>query len=441
MKIYKYPAEKEGLNRKLARRKKLYDRSLIQSVTDIFHQVAETGDNAILRLTEKFDQVRLSALAVSREYMEECLTKIPNELVQAINHARENIEEVNRYLLPESLKTVEIREGTVIGEKTTPLDSVGLWVPARKGPLISTALMLVGAAKVAGVKRIVVGMAPNANGAADPATVAASVMAGATDIVVGNGVGIIAGFSMGTETVPEVDGIFGPGPGGIAAAMSVAFSYGKKTVLGIGPTDSAIICDETADAEILAFDMVNEGEHGPDSSSILATTSEKVAEEVCRFLEDFIKEGPERGEILQTVFSEEGLGAVIHCATLEDAVQVINEYAPEHMIIKCSKNNEETVLNGIRNAGEILIGDYAPFTAGNYAIGITAVLPTNGYAKSVSGVTSKDMVKTSTIGMLNKDALHRLLPTIQEIGKWEGMPSHVLAVEKRFARKGTTIGC
>ena len=432
MRIYRYPEEKELLNQKLSRRKKLYDRSLIQSVTDIFNQVAESGDEAILHLTEKFDHVQLDTLRMSEEYIRKCVGQIPDELLRAIHHARRNIEEVNRYLLPEGMKTVKIREGTVIGEKTTPLASVGLWVPARKGPLISTALMLVGAAKVAGVKRIVVGMAPNVRGKADPATVAASIIAGATDIVVGNGVGVIAGFSMGTETIPEVDGIFGPGPGGIAAAMSVAFSYGKKTVLGIGPTDSAIICDETADPEILAYDMINEGEHGPDSSSILATTSMEVAEGVCRHLEAFIKKGPERGSILQTVFSEEGLGAVIHCESLEDAMDVINEYAPEHMIIKCKKNNEEAVLSGIRNAGEILVGDYAPFTAGNYAIGITAVLPTNGYAKSVSGVTSKDMVKTSTIGILDREALYRLLPTIREIGKWEGLPSHVLAVEKRF---------
>jgi histidinol dehydrogenase len=432
MKVYTYPEEKELLVKKLERRKQLYDRSLIQTVADIFNQVAKSGDKAILDLTKKFDNTSLNALLLTEEYIQKCLTQIPDELVNAINHARKNIEEVNQYLLPEPIKTVEIREGTVIGEKTTPLDSVGLWVPARKGPLISTALMLVGAAKTAGVNRIVVGMAPNADGKADPATVAASIIAGATDIVVGNGVGIIAGFSMGTETIPEVDGIFGPGPGGIAAAMSVAFSYGKKTVLGIGPTDSAIICDETADPEILTYDMINEGEHGPDSSSILATTSMEVAKEVCRFLEDFIKEGPERGHILKTVFSEDGLGAVIHCKSLEDAMVVINDYAPEHMIIKCNKNNEERVLKGIRNAGEILVGDYAPFTAGNYAIGITAVLPTNGYAKSVSGITSKDMVKTSTIGKLDKKALHRLLPTIREIGKWEGLPSHVLAVEKRF---------
>ena len=251
----------------------------------------------------------------------------------------------------------------------------------------------------------------------------------------GNGVGIIAGFAMGTDSVPEVDGIFGPGPGGIAAAMSVAFSYGKKTVLGIGPTDSAIICDETADPELLAYDLINEGEHGPDSSSVLITTSDETANRILTILPDVIEGIPEkRKENLNTVFSDNGLGAVIRCATIEDGIDFINDYAPEHMIIKCDENNREKVLRDIRNAGEILIGDWAPFTAGNYAIGITAVLPTNGYARNVSGITAKDMVKISTIAELNRAALEKLRPAIREIGKHEGLPAHALAVEKRFEK-------
>ncbi len=436
MKIYQYPEQWESLKHKLDCRKRLYDRSLISSINDIFLQVAETGDQAIFDLTEKFDNTSLKSIRLEKEYIRQCAAQIPETLSQAIHHARRNIEQVNEYLLSVRYHTTEIRKGTLVGEKITPLDSVGLWVPARKGPLISTALMLVGAAKTAGVKRIVVGMAPNTQGVADPATVAASAMAGATDIVVGNGVGIIAGFSMGTDAVPEVDGIFGPGPGGIAAAMSIAFSYGKKTVLGIGPTDSAIICDETANPEIMAYDLLNEAEHGPDSSSILVTTSPDIAEMTRRSLSALIDD-PEvkRKDIIRKVFSEEGLGAIIHCRTMEEVIEVVNDYAPEHMIVKCHQENEKMVLDKIRNAGEILLGEYAPFTAGNYCIGITAVLPTSGYAKNVSGITAKDMVKTSTIARLDKQALQELLPTIQELGRWEGLPSHVAAVERRFMEK------
>jgi len=247
MRIFIYPKESDQLHEKLSQRGKLYDRSLITSISEIFSQVAESGDEAIYRLTREFDNAQLKGLALDRSYIQGCQDGLSPDLLKAILHAKTNIEEVNQHLLTKGTHTAEIRNGTIIGEKVIPLESVGLWVPARKGPLISTALMLVGAAKVAGVKKIVVGMAPNMDGKADPATVAASAIAGATDVVVGNGVGIIAGFAMGTESIPAVDGIFGPGPGGIAAAMSIAFSYGKKTVLGIGPTDSAVICDDTAD--------------------------------------------------------------------------------------------------------------------------------------------------------------------------------------------------
>jgi histidinol dehydrogenase len=176
--------------------------------------------------------------------------KMPNDLAPKISRAVEkainNIREVNQALMPPAFWQKEIRPGTIIGEKISPLDSVGLYIPARKGPLISTALMLVISAKVAGVKNIVVAMPPQADGKANPSTVAAASIAGAHRVVIGNGVALLAGMTFGTESIPEVAGMFGPGPAGIAAAMSVAFSYGKKAVVGIGPTDCAIIADESA---------------------------------------------------------------------------------------------------------------------------------------------------------------------------------------------------
>jgi histidinol dehydrogenase len=194
------------------------------------------------------DKVTVDKIRVDEEYIKQCVNGLSSELRNAIEKAIKNIAEVNEAIKPEEFWTKEIRPGTIIGEKCTPLSSVGLWVPARKGPLVSTALMLTVAAKVAGVKRIIVGMSPKPDGKGDPATIAAAKLAGADEFVVGNGVGIIAGYSIGTNSIPEVDGIFGPGPNAIAAAMSVAFSYGKRTVVGIGPTEGAIIADDSADA-------------------------------------------------------------------------------------------------------------------------------------------------------------------------------------------------
>lgn len=424
--------DKTVINEIFKKRSNLYSRDLIKNISNIFTQVEVDGDKAIYSLTKKFDSVDLKSIELSKEFLNKASDSISRELRKGVEVADKNIVEVNRKLLEGANFTTEIRPGTIIGEKISPLESVGLWVPAKKGTLISTALMLIGAAKAAGVKNIYIGIAPTETGDVDKATIAACMIAGAHRVFVGNGPAILAGFTVGTETIPEVDGIFGPGPGGIAAAMTVAFSYGKRAVLGIGPTDSGIICDDSADPKILAYDLINEAEHGPDSSSILVTPSKEIAEKTYIELKLLIESFPDakRRDNLTNVFSNKGLGAIILTNDIDEAITCMNQYAPEHVLVKVK--NEDYVIDRIVNAGEILIGDYTPFTAGNYCIGITAVLPTNGYAKNISGITSKDMVKISTIGKLNRDALEELLPSIQAIGKYEDLPGHVFAVEKRF---------
>jgi histidinol dehydrogenase len=228
---------------------------------------------AVRDATLMFDRIRVEDIRVDESYAERCLNDLTCRFRNAVMKAINNIREVNEALMPKAYWQKEIRPGTIIGEKNTPLDSVGLYIPARKGPLISTALMLVTSAKVAGVKNIVVAMPPQEDGRANPSTVAAAKMAGAHRIVIGNGVALLAGMTFGTESIPEVTGMFGPGPAGIAAAMSVAFSYGKKTVVGIGPTDCAVIADDSADPSWIAKNLMCEAEHGPDSSVLLATNS------------------------------------------------------------------------------------------------------------------------------------------------------------------------
>ncbi|WNQ13372.1 histidinol dehydrogenase [Paenibacillus aurantius] len=275
--VYQIPKQKELLTERYKTHKTLLNRDVLNGVLSIFDEVAIKGDEAIRSLTKKFDEVDLEGLILSDDYVEGCLSSLTPSLRSAIEQAIGNdVQTANLAMLPKTWEK-EIRPGTVIGEKVVPLDSVGIWIPARKGPLISTAIMLVAAAKTAGVGRIMVGMPPLANGLGDQGTVAAAKLAGADQFVIGNGVGIIAGFAQGTNSIPNVDGIYGPGPGGIAAAMSVAMTYGKKSVLGIGPTECVILADETADPLKIAYDLINEGEHGPDSSSILVTTSAILA--------------------------------------------------------------------------------------------------------------------------------------------------------------------
>lgn len=430
--IHKIPEQQEALQNRFQKHKTLFNRDLMNDIMVIFNEVCSNGDNAVKQFTQKYDEVELNDILLSNEYVKQCVESLTPSLRAAIEQAISNVREVNLAMLPTSWEQ-EIRPGTVIGEKVTPLDSVGLWIPARKGPLVSTAIMLVAAAKAAGVKRIVVGMPPLKDSYGDPGTIAAASLAGADQFVVGNGVSIIAGFAQGTSSIPEVDGIFGPGPGGIAAAMGIAMTYGKKSVLGIGPTECVIFADETADPRNLAYDLINEAEHGPDSSSILVTTSPSIAEKVESALWTCIDElDGVRKEYLKNVFGTVGKGAIVIASTLDNAIEFIDWFAPEHLMVVCKEEVEKQFLDQITNAGEVLIGENTPFSAANYGIGITAVLPTNHFARTFSGITAKDMVKYSTIGKLSKEALQVIYPIIKELGSYEQLPSHVKAAKIRL---------
>lgn len=429
---YRLPRDGDRLRGRLAPRQRLFDRGVLQAVYDMFEQVEREGDQAIVRLTEAIDKVAIERTQMPESYVRQSVNTLAPPLRQAIEKARDNIAQVNVALAPESWQ-MEIRPGTIVGEKFSPLDTVGIWIPSRKGPLLSTALMLVTAAKTAGVKHIVVGMPPLPNGLGDPATIAAAALAGADGFVVGNGVAIIAGLCLGTASLPRVNGIFGPGPNGIAAAMSLAPSFGVKTVVGLGPTECVIVADETADAEAIVFDLMNEAEHGPDSSSILATASEGLAERVERRLLALIDEAePPRRDYLRSVFGQSGLGAIVVAPSMDAVCEFVNDLAPEHVMIVGGEKTEREALDRITHAGEIVLGAYTPFSAANYGIGITAVLPTNGYAKAFSGITCRDMVKSSTIGKLDKQSLAGLLPVIRELGRYERLPHHVRAAELRL---------
>jgi histidinol dehydrogenase len=429
--IFKIPQDIERLRKRIEPRYSLLDRTLIKEVSKIFDLVESSGDDAIFEATTKFDNVKIETIHIPDKYIDKCIKELTSEFREAVQAAIANIRQVNEVLMPESEWQKEIRPGTEIGEKHTPLDTVGIYVPATKGPLVSTALMLVVTAKSAGVKNIIVAMPPQKNGFPNPSTVAAASLAGADQFITGNGVGLIAGLTIGTKSIPIANGIFGPGPAGIAAAMSVAFSYGIKTVVGLGPTDCAIIADETADADMIVRNMMCEGEHGPDSTVLFVTPSLQLAEKVEKILkEDIYQVEEERRDYLLTVFGEKGMGSIAVAPDINAACEIVNEFAPEHLLISCASDLERVILDSVTNAGEILLGNFTPFSAANYVIGITAVLPTNGFARSFSGITCKDMLKTSTIGRLSKPALEELEPAIEQIGAHEGFPCHIRAAKQ-----------
>ncbi|MFP4057374.1 MAG: histidinol dehydrogenase [Candidatus Brocadiia bacterium] len=435
------PQDEEALARRMARRRALFDRSLLADVARLFDDVAARGDQAVREATARHDGAQVAELRLGPDRMDACVAAMAAELRGAVDLAIRHVEEVNRALMPPPTWEREIRPGTLVGERATPLEAVGLWVPARKAPLVSTAVMLAAAARVAGVPRIVVAMPPRADGSPDPATVAAARLAGAGEAVVGNGVGTIAALALGTESVPEVDGIFGPGPGAIAAAMATAFAYGKRTTMGIGPSDGMVLADASASPARVARDLVNEAEHGPDSAAVLVTTSGPLAERTAEELAAAIAEAaaPRRG-FLEAVFGSEGRGALAVAPDLETACQVVDRFAPEHLMIACERHAAREALARIHHAGEILLGHHTPFSAANYAIGITAVLPTNGLARVFSGVTCRDMLKHSTLASLDPEALAALWPAIRALGEHEGLPGHVAAARTRVEERGGGAG-
>lgn len=431
--VFVCPRDEALVAERMARRETLIDTHLIAGVEAIFALVKEQGDRAVLMATRMHDGVELPAARVPESEIARAVGALPAELRAAIDLARGRIERVNRELVPQD-KIWEMEPGVRVGELYRPLESVALWIPCRKGPLLSTAFMLVTAASVAGVPRIVVLMPPLADGTADPGTLAAARLAGAGDCFVGNGVALLAAATHGTESLPRVAGVFGPGPGAIAVAMAMAGMLGLKTVVGIGPTDCAVLADDSADPRLVAWDLASEAEHGPDSASLLATPSEAFARAVATELERIIASTePGRRDHLRQVFGKAGRGMLVVTPGFAAACELAAKFAPEHLSIVCRPDRREAAISSAV-AGEVLLGTHTPFSAANYAIGITAVLPTHGCARAISGITARDMMRTTTLGELDATALAALAPTIGTLARYERLPCHAAAAEARSTR-------
>jgi histidinol dehydrogenase len=424
------PGDRVALTRRLAPRSAPASVAELSGILALFDEVRRGGDAAVLKATLEQDGVAMPGLAVDARDVATDAAALPAELRAAIERSLANILEVNARLLPADTDD-EVRAGTRVGERYRALDSVAVYVPTRKGPLISTALMLIGAARAAGVARIAMLAPPLASGRWEPQTFAAGMIAGATEFYVGNGVALIAAACQGSEIVPRTDGIVGPGPGGIAAAMGVAACLGARTVVGLGPTDCAILADESANATNVALDLMSEAEHGKDSSALLVTPSAALAARVRSEIERLLGVVPAtRRAVLEHVFGADGLGALV-VGPWDEAVALIDRFAPEHLMLVGTE--AEAQAPRIRNAGELLLGPHSPFAAANYAIGVSAVLPTNGFARSHSAVTARDFLRLCTTARLDAAALDYLAPTIIALAAAEGLPCHARAIARRAA--------
>lgn len=396
---------------------------------EISDEVKKDGDKAVLKYTEKFDHVALSPdkIKVTPEEIEAGYNNLDAETREAIEYAYKNIYDFHEKQLPEEMWFTNVDKGLMVGEKTTPIVDVCLYVPRGKGSFPSVMLMLGVPAAVAKVPHIRVITPPNEDGNVDDAILCAAKVIGISEIYKAGGIQAVAAVAYGTETIPKCHKIIGPGNSYATAAKRV-LAQQIDAGLPAGPSECIILADEKADPEKVALDLMIEAEHGPDSASILVTHSAELANKVIPIVNEQLKKlGEKRRSFVETVFST--YGGIMLTSSLAESVAFVNEYAPEHMEVMCEKPFE--VLPDIKNAGEILLGDYTPVTLCNFVLGPNAILPTGAFAKTYSSVSVMDFLKRSSIGYASKEGFERVRKHAARIAKVEGFETHRLAVEER----------
>lgn len=396
---------------------------------EVSDDIKARGDAAVLEYTAKFDRVQLTAaqMKVSPEEIEEGYKNCKAETREAIEYAYKNIHDFHSKQMPEEMWFTMVDDGLMVGEKTTPIVDVCLYVPHGKGSFPSVLCMLGIPAVVAKVPKIVVVTPPNEQGKVDDAILAAAKIIGITEIYKVGGIQAVAAVAYGTETIPKCHKIIGPGNSYATAAKRVLANY-IDTGLPAGPSEAIILADEKADPEKTALDWMIEAEHGPDSAALLVTHSKELVEKVVPIMNAQLEKlSDKRREFIETNFTT--YGGIILTDSLEESIQFVNDYAPEHMEVMTEKPFE--VLPKIKNAGEILLGDYTPVTLCNFVLGPNAILPTGGFAKTYSSVSVNDFLKRSSIGYASKDGFEKVRGYAYEFAKVEGFETHGLAVKER----------
>ncbi len=417
---------------RLLRRAEVQIDELIEYVRPILAAVRERGDEALLEFTTKFDRVQLdpNKLRVSRAEIAEAHTKLDPRVRAALEYAIANVRSFHAKQMPHEQWFSEVAPGVIAGEQITPITSVGLYVPRGKGSFPSVMYMLATPASIAGVPRIVVCTPPAPDGSVDAASLVAADLCGVHEIYRVGGAQALAALAYGTASIARVHKLTGPGSGYVAAAKRLL--HGTIDVgLPAGPSESIILADDSADPELLARDLLIEQEHGPDSSSLLVTSSYAIAEAVLRILPAKIAALPEpRQTFVRTgLESASGTGGIVLTASMDEAIAFTNEYAPEHLEVQTRE--PFAILPRLKNAGEILIGPYTPFSAGNYAVGTNAILPTGGFAHTFSCTSVHDFLKRTGIAYVTAEGYPAVSEAVHTLAEFEGFPAHASAVRER----------
>lgn len=425
MKTIKYPLRSDWAE--LIKRPIFDNASLESSVRAILLDVKQNGDVALEKYTKQFDKVELESLLVSEEEFFEAEKNVSLELKQAIQLAKSNIEKFHN-AQKEEIKAVETTEGVLCWRKSVAIEKVGLYIPGGSAPLFSTVLMLGVPAFLAGCKEIVLCSPPDVNGKINPAILYTAKLVGITKVFKVGGAQAIAAMAYGTETISKVYKIFGPGNQYVTCAKQLVSSEGIAIDMPAGPSELAVLADESCIPTFVAADLLSQAEHGADSQVILVSTDEKVIEDVITELNKQVELLPRKAIAIKAL---ENSKAILVKDT-DEAFDLLNEYAPEHLIIACK--DEEVLAEKVINAGSVFLGDYSSESAGDYASGTNHTLPTNGNAKAYSGVSLDSFVKKITFQKISEKGINNIGKAIEIMAEAEGLSAHKNAVSIRLKK-------
>lgn len=425
MKIYRYPTKDTWTE--LVQRPVFEREEISGLIAEIFAEVENNGDKALIAFNKKFDKADTKSIAVNEDEINNAENKLSTDLKQAIQQAKENIFKFHASQNPE-IQKIETTKGVVCWRENRAIEKVGIYIPGGTAPLFSTVLMLAVPANIAGCEEIILCTPPDKNGAVNPAILYTAKLCGVSKIFKTGGAQAVAAMALGTESIPQVYKIFGPGNQFVVAAKEYAQRYGVAIDMPAGPSEVLVIADEQAVPEFCAADLLSQAEHGSDSQVIFLTTDLKVFNETIRAVEQQVKDLPRNemaGKALENSF-------FILLNSLEEAIDFSNLYAPEHLIL--AMDEFEKYIPQIQNAGSVFLGNYSCESAGDYASGTNHTLPTNAYAKNYSGVSLDSFVKKITFQHLSKKGLQNLGKTIKVMAEAEGLLAHKNAVSIRLKR-------
>jgi histidinol dehydrogenase len=422
MKVVKYPPKSEWAN--LLKRPTADNRQTAGRVAAILQDVRERGDAALREYSKRFDGAELENITVTESEFAEAEAKVPKPLKDAIAKAIDNIERFHRAEQVQGYR-LETGPGVQCWKKWLPIERVGLYVPAGSAPLFSTMMMLAVPARIAGCRDVTACSPPGPDGRIDPATLYAARLCGVSQIFKVGGAQAVAAMAFGTETVPNVHKIFGPGNSYVTEAKLQVMSEGVGIDMPAGPSEVAVLADESCIPAFVAADLLSQAEHGPDSQVLLACTSERVIEETMIEVERQIAVLPRR-DIARKALDN---STAILVESVGCGLDIMNEYAPEHLII--ATENAEEVGEQVANAGSVFIGNYSCESAGDYASGTNHTLPTNGAARSFSGVSVSSFMKAITFQKISAEGIRDLGPVIETLAEAEGLAAHRNAVTLR----------